>query len=132
MTYFENYSLYLGDSGYTLRPWLMTPLTQADPDTPEERYKTCFKHTRSIIERCNGLLKMRFRWLLKHRVLHYSLSVAGTIVNGCTILHNLCVQANLSEPEIKKHIVDFGVYELQLNLVSARRMRQQIIIFFLN
>ena len=68
----------------------MTPLTHADPDPAEKRYNTCFKHTRSIIERSNGLLKMRFRCLLKHRVLHYSPPVAGSIVNACTV-YTMCV-----------------------------------------
>ena len=85
MTYLKYYGLYLGDSGYTLRPWLMTLLTHADTDTAEERYNTCFKHTRSIIDRSNGLLKMRFRCLLKRKVLHYSPPVAGRIVNTCTV-----------------------------------------------
>ena len=39
--------------------------------------------------------------------------VAETIVNACTILHNMHVQAYLSEPEIEEHIDDFGVYDLQ-------------------
>ena len=90
MTYLKYYDLYLGNSGYTLRPWLMTPLTHADPDTAEERYTTCFKHVRSIIERSNGLLKIRFQCLLKHRVLHCSPPVAGRIVNACTV-YTICV-----------------------------------------
>ena len=53
----------------------------------------------------------------------------------------MCVQTNLSEPEIEEHVDDSGVYELQHieadllvelartdpDLVTARRMRQQII-----
>ena len=84
---------------------------------------------------------MRFRCLLKHRVLHYSPPATGTIVNACTVLHNMCVQSNFPKPEIEEHIDDFGVYELQLvkagllvepahadpDLVIARRMREQII-----
>lgn len=62
----------LGDSGYGLRPWLMTPIYEPQENSSEARYNKWFCKTRSIIERCNGVLKMRFRCLLKHRVLHYS------------------------------------------------------------
>jgi len=51
----------LGDSGYALRPWLMTPLNNPEPNTPEGRYNEWFCKTISLIERTNGLLKMRFR-----------------------------------------------------------------------
>lgn len=136
-------TFYLGDSGYSLRPWLLTPLPDAEPDSPDERFNTCFKHTRSIIERCNGLLKMRFRCLLKHRVLHYAPPTAARIVNACTVLHNMCVQANVPEPEIDDEY-DFGIYEHQPfqahplvqdarnarvhpDLAKARFMQQQII-----
>lgn len=52
---------YIGDSGYPLRPWLLTPFLNAEPNTPEYRFNKTFCHARSCIERCNGVLKMRFR-----------------------------------------------------------------------
>lgn len=68
------HSFLLGDSGYPLRTWLLTPL-EAKPirNTPEFNYNMAHKKTRGLIERCNGILKMRFRCLLKHRSLHYNL-----------------------------------------------------------
>lgn len=62
----------LGDSGYPLRPWLMTPIMNAREGTPEAAYNNKHRCCRSLVERCNGLLKMQFKCLLKHRVLHYS------------------------------------------------------------
>ncbi|KAJ8910059.1 hypothetical protein NQ315_013314 [Exocentrus adspersus] len=92
----NNYFL-LGDSGYPLRSWLLTPLEQEPlPNTPEHRYNMAHKSTRSVIERVNGLLKMRFRCCLKHRVLHY---VACKIINACVVLHNLCIEHGVPEPE---------------------------------
>ncbi|CAL1689734.1 unnamed protein product [Lasius platythorax] len=38
----------IGDSGYALRPWMMTPITNAAPHTPEEYYTNRLTSTRSI------------------------------------------------------------------------------------
>ncbi|XP_017479894.1 PREDICTED: putative nuclease HARBI1 isoform X1 [Rhagoletis zephyria] len=54
----------LGDSGYPLQPWLMTPIS-ATSCTAEERYNIAHKSTRALVERCIGLLKSRFRCLSK-------------------------------------------------------------------
>ena len=56
--YFD-YAL-LGDSGYALRPWLMTPL--AAVATPREAaYNRLHKSERTIVERSIGTWKSRFR-----------------------------------------------------------------------
>lgn len=85
----------LGDSGYPLRPWLLTPIINAEVDSPEERYNRRQLSCRALIERCNGLLKMRFRCLLKHRVLHYTPQMACKIINACALLHNICIENNI-------------------------------------
>ncbi|XP_060800801.1 putative nuclease HARBI1 [Amyelois transitella] len=90
----------LGDSGYPLRKFLMTPVVNALPETPEGHYTNVHVRARNVIERTIGLLKSRFRCLLAHRVLHYKPQVAASIVNACVILHNICNKANLPAPEI--------------------------------
>lgn len=111
-------SYYLiGDSGYGLRPWLQTPIPNAAPGSPEETYNSRFCTTRSLIECCNGVLKLRFRCLLKHRVLHYGPQKASKIINACAILHNLCITNNLppvefgdDEEDAYLDIQDYGMY----------------------
>ncbi|CAH1977922.1 unnamed protein product [Acanthoscelides obtectus] len=86
----------LGDSGYPLRPWLITPYLPEPPqDTPESRFNKKIKHIRVSIEQCFGLLKNRFRCLLKDRVLHYAPKTCAKIVNSCAVLHNLCLENNI-------------------------------------
>lgn len=137
----EGYYL-LGDSGYPLRPWLMVPFEGNPPEnTPEFIYNHQFKSIRSSIERCNGVLKKRFRCLLKDRVLNYDPGTAGKIVNACVILHNLCIDHNIPEvPEADlPNYPDFGQYPIEPpnnvdmvagrinpDLVAGRRLRIRI------
>ena len=52
----------LGDAGYGCHPYLLTPL--ADPVTAQERrYQEAHVCTRNAIERCNAILKRRFRYV---------------------------------------------------------------------
>ncbi|KAJ8971949.1 hypothetical protein NQ314_000466 [Rhamnusium bicolor] len=107
---YKDYYL-LGDSGYPLRTWLFTPLEEEPvPNSPEYRYNTAHKSTRSIIERCNGVLKMWFRCLLKHRVLHYAPQMACKIINACIVLHNLCIENRMPEIEEENNDFDFGLH----------------------
>ncbi|CAH2000027.1 unnamed protein product [Acanthoscelides obtectus] len=58
----------LGDSGYSTRPWLLTPLLNPG-NHGEELFNERLSSVRTIIERCNGVLKNRFRCLLRYRTL---------------------------------------------------------------
>ncbi|RVE41269.1 hypothetical protein evm_014081 [Chilo suppressalis] len=80
----------LGDSGYPLRKTMMTPILDAEPNSPEAYYTECHVQTRNVIERTIGVLKARFRCLLVHRTLHYQPQMAGFFTNACVILHNIC------------------------------------------
>jgi hypothetical protein len=132
----------LGDSGYPLRTWLMTPFDDVVPNTPEADFNRVHKTTRVKIECCNGVLKSRFRCLLKHRMLHYHPTVACKIINACVVLHNICTTHRIPEPDDEDENVpeiDFGMYNddngrdddeilrrVNLELVNGRRARMRI------
>ncbi|KAJ8913076.1 hypothetical protein NQ315_006577 [Exocentrus adspersus] len=127
----------LGDSGYALRPWLQIPLANPEPG-PQEQYNQALIRTRCVIERCIGLLKMRFRCLLKHRVLHYKPTTASKIINACAVLHNICVTNNIVaiheddhypeiEIEIFNQIDEGGRERVNRELLAGRQLQQRII-----
>lgn len=126
--------------GYPLRPWILTPFRNPAPNSPEQRYNDKFTTIRSGIERCNGILKNRFRCLLKHRVLHYTPAVSAKIILSCVILHNMCITHNIPEPEIDPNILeeeyglDIPVNDINENfgrvnpdLAAARQLQQRIV-----
>ncbi|XP_064620735.1 putative nuclease HARBI1 [Lineus longissimus] len=78
----------LGDSGYPQKPWLMTPYQNPANDA-QERYNTQHKHIRSIVERCNGVWKMRWRCLTKPNM--FQPAKASKIIAACGALHNFAV-----------------------------------------
>lgn len=104
----DHNSWLIGDSGYPLQPWLMTLFNNPQPNTPESRYNDSHLQTRNCIERCNGVLKSRFRCLLRERVLRYSPEKVGKLVNACAILHNICIAANLE-------LIDEMIIEEEVN-----------------
>ena len=80
--------IVLGDSGFPTQPWLMTPLSNTVTEG-QKIYNKAHKLCRNPVERCNGVLKTRFRCLLKERVMRYSSAKAGLIINACAVLHNI-------------------------------------------
>nr|XP_050038107.2 putative nuclease HARBI1 isoform X2 [Dermacentor andersoni] len=90
----------LGDSGYPLEPWLLTPVPgHPGIDTPEGRYNQAHASMRNVVERGIGVLKARFRCLQRYRTLLYEPKDAATIVAACAALHNIALKAG--EPELQ-------------------------------
>ncbi|XP_002933847.1 putative nuclease HARBI1 [Xenopus tropicalis] len=81
----------LGDSGYSVKPWLITPLLNPQNES-EENFNSSHKATRCIIERTFGILKSRFRCLDKTGgALMYKPEKVCQIIFCCCILHNFAL-----------------------------------------
>ena len=85
-------SWLLGDSGYGLSNWLLTPYPNPN-NLGQERYNAAHKRARSAIERCIGIWKMRWRCLTKH--IMFQPARASRIIAACGALHNFAVDHHL-------------------------------------
>lgn len=99
-----NYHL-IGDEGYPLSPWLMVQYPgDHNENSPEGRFNHHLQRARVVIEQLNGILKGRFRCLLKHRTLHYNPRKAADIIYSCGVLHNVARYFNVDMPHGDEYI----------------------------
>ena len=94
-----NCGYLLGDSGYPLKPWLLTPVLNPR-SRGEQRYKDYHSKTRVVVERFNGVWKSRFRCIDKSGgVLQYKPNKCVCIIVSTAVLHQICVKNNLPLPQ---------------------------------
>lgn len=90
--------LILGDCGYELSTFILPRFKDPELRGSQEkgRFNTKHAQTRVVVEHAFGVLKNRFRCLL--RPLELSETNVHVVVTACMILHNMCVDARVAEP----------------------------------
>ncbi|XP_067637562.1 putative nuclease HARBI1 [Eurosta solidaginis] len=91
----ERGSWLLGDAGYPLQPFLLTPFRNPQANTAEHTFNQKHCSGRNIVERTIGVLKSRFRCLA--RTLQYQPEKVVQIINVCCALHNICIHYKVQE-----------------------------------
>lgn len=125
----------VGDSGYPLEPWLLTPFSVVA--TPAERaYNDAHSKTRIIVERSFGSLKSRFRCLDKSGgILLYKPEKVAKIVVACVVLHNFCTRRKIplpaadAAPQVDAVLevnLDEAVFERADDVDSAVKLRRGV------
>ena len=81
----------VGDAAYPCRPWMLAPYKGHKDGLTWEEYHWNFvqSSTRMCIERAFGILKGRWRILLK--MIDMNLKNVPELVTTCLVLHNMCI-----------------------------------------
>lgn len=122
----------LGDNGYPLEPWLLVPVLEPC-NVSEENYNCSHRHTRGVIERCNGVLKSRFR-CLDHSggILLYNPEKVCKIIATTCILHNICISWKMPVADIHQSDDDddqiFSSCEIESSNSNGNTIRQMLIL----
>nr|CAI5836611.1 unnamed protein product [Callosobruchus analis] len=87
--------LLLGDNGYAVKPYLLTPLL--NPDSHAERLYEAHIRTRNVVERTIGIWKRRFPILAYGCRL--KLSTTLIIIVATAVVYNICKQNGEPDPD---------------------------------
>lgn len=106
-------AILLGDDGYGLAPWLMTPFR--NPTTNAQRaYNRLHKTERVIIEHTFGQVKQRFPILMNK--IRMSTERIPSMIAACFILHN--VAKYLNDPNFEEEEEEQNVLEIPDHIVN--------------
>ncbi|XP_036343884.1 putative nuclease HARBI1 [Rhagoletis pomonella] len=85
-------SWLLGDSGYPLEPWCITPYRNTSDGSSEQMFNDIHSKARCIIERTIGILKGRWRILGYGKRGRYHPIKVARFANVSAALHNICIK----------------------------------------
>lgn len=118
----------IGDSGYPLEPILMVPFLNPPEGSPEHRFNRRLCSARNTIERCIGVLKMRFRCLAVERRARYTPHFMGKVVTVCAVLHNMCLEYNMELPNYDPGQQENIIHNAGNNNVNNNLFNEAIVI----
>ncbi|PSS29363.1 Nuclease [Actinidia chinensis var. chinensis] len=99
-------SYIVGDGGFPLLSFLLTPFTWNRTGTPaQNQFDEALMKGRKMVEEAIGLLKGRWKILQDMNV---GLDHAPQTIVACCVLHNLCQIAREPEPELWKEPEESG------------------------
>lgn len=106
--------LILGDGAYPLCDWLVEPFSQDHRlDEAEQKFNKSLSSARVVVEQAFGLLKARWRCLLKR--LDNKVENVSKIIITCCVLHNMC----------QRNEDAFADEALIQNVIDRERRQQQ-------
>ncbi|XP_067633563.1 putative nuclease HARBI1 [Eurosta solidaginis] len=82
----------LGDSGYPLEPWCITPYQNPADGSSESAFNDVHSKARCTIERTIGIFKGRWKILGYGNRGRYHPTKVARFANVCAALHNICIQ----------------------------------------
>ena len=109
----------LGDGGYALRPWLMTPFKDSTKNIDEYRYNKIHSQTRINIEIAFGWLKNRFR-IFQQNLSENTVQNSVNNIIACMTLHNIYISVEDTEfAERNEHDIYLGQhYHLNNDIID--------------
>lgn len=126
----------LGDSGFPLLGWLVTPFRDHGNLTRQQKlFNKTHSRCREVIERAFGMLKNRFRRLYMFEMLDLTLSV-NNVLAAC-VLHNICIseddgdlQIEPQQPNAAENFDD--VFARDRHKLQGVQLRQQLMQHLIN